>query len=30
MGIQEPKFDLHEMQLYFEREEQDVRTLSDL
>lgn len=30
MGIQEPKFDLHEMQLYFEREVQDVRTLSDL
>lgn len=30
MGIQEPKFDLHEMQMYFEREIRDARTISDL
>lgn len=30
MGIQEPRFDLHEMQMYFEQEIQNVRTLSDL
>lgn len=30
MGIQEPKFDLHEMQMYFEQEIHNVRTLSDL
>lgn len=30
MGIQEPGFDLHEMQLYFEQEIRAVRTISDL
>lgn len=30
MGIQEPKFDLHEMQMCFENEIHNVRTLSDL
>lgn len=30
MGIQEPKFDLHEMQMCFEKEIHNVRTLSDL
>lgn len=30
MGIQEPRFDLHEMQLYFEQEIRTVRTISDL
>lgn len=30
MGIQEPKFDLHEMQMYFEQEVHNVRTISDL
>lgn len=30
MGIQEPKFDLHEMQMCFENEIHSVRTLSDL
>lgn len=30
MGIQEPGFDLHEMQMYFEQEIRAVRTISDL
>lgn len=30
MGIQEPVFDLHEMQMYFEQKIRTVRTISDL
>lgn len=30
MGIEEPKFDLHEMQMYLEEKIQDVRTICDL
>ena len=30
MGVQEPKFDLHEIQMYFEREVHNVRAICDL